>query len=107
MPHLATIKSATTGKDDGAGTTITYSVAQDNVPCRENITGSSTRDMFARQQVVVSATISFLTSTLTTALVPGMKIETNGRSYHVTGITLSQGQGTIPSITRAMCEDQL
>lgn len=107
MPHRADISNQTSGTDDGGGVTATFTVAQSSVPCRENITGSSERELFGQTGMVVTATISFLTSTLTTTIQRGTKIVTNGRTYHVRGITVSQGQGTIPSITRTTCEQQL
>lgn len=107
FPHSADIYALSTGRDDGGGTTNVYTLVMSSVPCRENQTGSSTRELFGQMAIVASGTITFRTSFLSTPIVRGMKIETGGRVYLVTGITKSQGQGTIPSITRAICEDQL
>lgn len=107
MPHRATIKNQSSGADAGGGVSLSYTTVQSDVPCRENITGSSEREMFGQQGMVVTATISFRTANLTATIQRGTEIITNGRIYHVKGITVSQGQGTIESITRATCEQQL
>jgi hypothetical protein len=61
--------------------------------------------------ISVSHTVAFLSSTLTTALTPGMKLvaDDTGESYRIQGIRKGRAapNNTIPAFTYADCDQLL
>lgn len=108
-PHAVTLLSVTSGTDNGGGTSLTYATAQSAVACSINTASSSIRQLFAQDGIVVTHTIAFLASALTTVPVRGWKATTDDRSenYHVHGIRHGRAYGTIPAFVYLDCEQQL
>lgn len=106
-PHLCTSYTVASGTDLGGGVSLTYTSAQADIPCSINTASSSERELFAQQGQVVSHTVAFLTSALTTALTRGMKLVTSdGTNLHVHGLSAGRAYGSIPAFTYAHCESQ-
>lgn len=106
-PHLCTSYTVVSGVDAGGGVSLTYSSAQADIPCSINTASSSERELFAQQGQVVTHTVGFLTSALTTALTRGMKLVTSDSiTLHVKGISAGRAYGSIPAFTYAYCESQ-
>lgn len=108
-PHAVNVQSVASGTDAGGGTTLTYTTEQSAAPCSINTADSSTRELFAQQGVVVTHTVAFLSSALTTALARGMKLVATdtGASLHVMGISAGRAYGNVPAFTYAHCEEQI
>lgn len=105
--HRVTIFSVTSGVDAAGGVQLTYSSLQAAVPCQINTASSSTREQYAREQVTVSHTVSFLKSVVTTAFAPGMKLvaDDTGASYHVRGIRSGRALMSVPPLLYLDCEE--
>jgi hypothetical protein len=72
-----------------------------------NTASSAERELFAQQGQVVTHTVAFLTSAITTTLVRGMKfITSDSVTLHVKGISAGRAYGAIPAFTMAYCESQ-
>lgn len=108
-PHRITLKSVTSGTDEGGGVTLTYTTAQSAVPCSINTASSSERALFAQMGIVVTHTIAMLASVLTTVPQRGWKATTDDRaeSFHVRGIRHGRAYGSIPSFVMLDCEQIL
>jgi hypothetical protein len=108
-PHSVTTYTVSVSRDAGGGTSLSYSSAQAAVPCSINTASASEREIFAQQGIVVTHTVGFLASVLTTALTRGMKLVTSdtSESYHVRGISKGRAYGNIPAFVYAYCEQQL
>jgi hypothetical protein len=104
--HTVTLSSLTTGTDTGGGVSNTYATAQSSVPCVINTASSSTRELFAQQEILVTHTVAFLASALTTVPTPGWKLTTDDRSesFRVHGIRYGRAYGTIPAFVYLECE---
>lgn len=107
--HRVTIYSVTSGTDAGGGVTLTYSSLQAAVPCQINTASSSTREQYAREQVTVTHTVSFLKSAVTTTFAPGMKLvaDDTGASYHVKGIRNGRALMDVPAFLFIDAEEML
>ncbi len=108
-PHAVDTYTCASGTDAGGGTGLTFTLAQSGVACSINTANSSEVEKFAQMGQVVTHTVAFLTSVLTTPLTRGMKLVTSdrGESYHVKGISPGRAYGSIPPFTYAYCEQQL
>jgi hypothetical protein len=108
-PHRVTVFSVASGTDAGGGTTLTYSSLQAAVPCIINTSSSSERELYAQQGVVVTHTVSFLKSAVTTTFARGMKLvaDDTGASYHVKGIRNGRAMGSVPAFLYLDCEEIL
>ena len=108
-PHRVAIYSVASATDSGGGTTLSYTLKQSAVPCSINTMSASEREQFAQQQIVVTHTIAFKSSAITTSLVRGDKIVAadDGGSYHVRGIRSGRAYGSVPAFTYADVEQQL
>lgn len=97
------------GVDAGGGVVLTFSLAQSALPCSIDTATADEKERFARMQQVVTHKVGILTSKLTTALTPGMKLVTTDRAetYHVKGLAGGRAYGTIPAFTYAFCEQLL
>lgn len=103
-PHRATIYSSASTTDAGGGSGTDFTLAQSAVPCFAPTVGSGEQERFGQSQIVTQHEIHFKTSALTVALARGMKLVVNGVNLHVKGIVQNQAAGTIPALTRVMCE---
>lgn len=108
-PHSVNTYTVVSSADNGGGTTLTYTLAQSAVPCSINTASANEQQLFAQQGIVVTHTVGFLASKLTTELTRGMKLVTADRSesYHVRGISKGRDYGSIPTFVYAYCEQQL
>lgn len=107
--HTVTSHTVTSSTDVGGGIALTYAVAQTAIPCSINTLSSQEQERFSQQQLVVTHTVAFLTSALTTALSRGMKLVTgdNSQSFHVEGLAAGRAYGSIPAFTMAHCRQLL
>lgn len=104
-PHTCTTYSMVSGTDAGGGVSLTPAVVQSSVKCLVNTASASEQERFAQQNQVVTHTVSFLSSVLTTPLTRGMKLVTStGVTLHVRGISVGQAFRSIPSFVYAYCE---
>lgn len=108
-PHRVTVYTGAASRDLGGGTKITYSAGQAAVPCSINTAGATEVEFYARQDILVSHTVAFLASTLTTVLVEGMKLVTDDRSesFEIVGIRRGRAYGSIPALFYADCRQAL
>lgn len=108
-PHSISLSSVTSGTDAGAGTQLTYTVAQSGIACSINSASSSTKLLFAQQNIVCTHTVATLASTLTAVPKPGWKVQTTDRSesYHILGIRHGREYGNVPAFVYLDCEQQL
>jgi len=91
-PHRVAIYSVASATDSGGGTTLSYTLKQSAVPCSINTASASEREMFAQQQIVVTHTIAFKSSAITTSLVRGDKIvAADESSRRTTGARTTSG----------------
>ena len=105
-PHVCSVWSLTTTRDDGGGVTNTYALSQSNIPCLINTASASEVERFAQMNIVVTHTIGFLGTAVT--LARGYKItDSDGNSYHVHGIRTGRSFIAIPGLTYAECEQVL
>ena len=108
-PHAVTLHSATSSTDAGGGVGITYTSAQSAVGCSIATASSDVRELFAQSGIVVTHTIAFLASALTTVPLRGWTAITDDRSesFHIRGIRYGRSYGSIPSFVYLDCEQQL
>ena len=108
-PHRCSILSQSSARDDGGGVELTYTTIQSAVPCLINTASASEQAIYSQQGIVVSHTVSFKSSVLTTALVRGVKLVAadSGASFHVEGISAGRAFGSIPAFTYAHCSEQV
>lgn len=108
-PHLVNIYTVASGTDAGGGVELNFSLAMSNVPCSINTASASEQALYGQQGQVVTHTVAFLSATLTTPLVRGVKFVTADRSesYHVKGFSRGRAYGTIPAFVMAYCEMQV
>lgn len=106
-PHECSTFTVATARV-GGGDKNTYTLAQSGCKCSINTASASEQTKFAMQKIVVSHTVAFLASVLTTPLVPGMKlVADDGSTYHVRGISTGRAYGGVPAFVFAHCEQQL
>lgn len=107
--HRVTSYTLTTARDSGGGTTNTFTSAQASIPCQINTASASEVELYAQQGIRVTHTVSFKSSTLTTALVRGMKLVTDdtSASLHIQGIRKGRAFRSIPAFVYADCVEQL
>lgn len=106
-PHRCNTYTASSTTDAGAGTVITYTLAQSDVPCLINTSGANERELFAQMGVVVTHRVSFKTSVLAVPLARGMKIVSGGDVFHVKAINGGLAFLGVPPLVYAECEQQL
>lgn len=108
-PHRVDTYTLTTSTDAGGGVVQNFALAQSALPCSIDTATADEQERFARMQQVVTHKVGILTSKLTTALTPGMKLVTTDRAetYHVKGLAGGRAYGTIPAFTYAFCEQLL
>lgn len=108
-PHRISTYSVVSGTDPGGGNTSAFTLAQSGVKCLINTASSSTRDLYARDEITVTHTIGIKSALLTTAITPGMKAvatDTNA-NYHVKGIRNGRAAVGLPAFTYLDCEELL
>jgi len=105
-PHRVNTYTVASSADQGGGTALSYTLADSSLKCSINTASSSEREMFSQSQQIVTHTVAFLTSAITTPLVRGMKLVAtdNSISLHVLGISAGRAYGSIPAFTTAYCE---
>jgi hypothetical protein len=108
-PHSVNTYTSSVSRDLGGGTTVSYAVADSSVPCSINTASASEVEFYRRKDIVVTHTVAFLASALTTTLVKGMRIVTADRSesYHIRGIRRGRAYGSVPAFVYADCEQAL
>ena len=107
-PHTCSVYSCASGRDEGAGVTLTYTLAQSDVPCSINSASASEQERFAQVNQVVTHTVGFKSSVLTVTLTPGMKlVGQDGESLHIKGINTGFSWGPVPALTYCYCESLL
>ncbi len=108
-PHRVTHYTSASGRDDGGGTTLTFTLAQSAVAVSINTTSSSERELFAQLGMIVTHRVAALLSKFTTAPKRGDKLvaDDNGATYHVLGISAGRSYGNIPAFVYLECQEQL
>lgn len=108
-PHAVTVYTSAPSRDSGGGTKITWSSLQSAVPCSINTASSTEQELYARRDIVVTHTVAFLSSALTTALAKGQKLiaDDTSTSFHIRGIRRGRAYGNVPAFTYADCEQVL
>jgi hypothetical protein len=108
-PHRASHYTSASSTDTGGGVTLTYTLAQAAVPCSINTAGSSERELFAQQGIVVTHTIAILASAITTIPKRGDRFVTDDRNenYHVQGIRYGRAYGRVPEFVYLSTEQQI
>lgn len=108
-PHRVAHYTSASGRDDGGGTTIIFTLAQSAIPCSINSSGSSTRELFAQQGIVVTHRIAFLASAISATVKRGDKFVAadNSATYLVQGITYGRAYGNIPAFLNLDVQEQL
>lgn len=109
--HRCSSYTVDSGLDSGAGTKLTYTLAQSAIPCSINTASAATIEIFNQKGIVVSHTIGFLASTLTTTLVQGMKLvaDDTGDTFLIQGIRQGRAapNNSIPALVYADVSSQL
>lgn len=106
-PHVIDLYTQASGVDSGGGVTAVFTLVQANCPCLINTSSASEKEIFAQMGIQVSHRVAFKASVLTTPLTRGMKLVSEGASYHVEGIAAGQEFGSIPRLVYATCSQQL
>jgi hypothetical protein len=107
-PHRCTSYSVATARDTGGGTTITYTLAQADIPCSINTLSSATQREYGQDQVTVTHCVGVLAAYLTTPITRGMKlVDDRGSTYRVEGIRLGRAYGGISQLFYADCVEIL
>jgi hypothetical protein len=108
-PHAVATHSVASSRDAGGGETLTYTLVQSAVPCSINTASASTVEMYAQNQILVSHTVAFLASVLTTALSRGMKLVAADTSaaFKIEGLRAGRAYSRIPAFVYADCSEIL
>lgn len=109
--HRCSTYTSEPARDGGGGTQLDYTLAQSAIPCSINMASATTIRLYGQSNIVVSHTIGFLGSTITTDLTPGMKIvaDDNSASFLIQGIRKGRAapNNSIPALTYADCSELL
>lgn len=107
--HAVATYSVDSGRDAGGGESLTYTLVQSAVPCSVNTASASTQELFAQSGIVVTHTVAFLSSALTTPITRGFKLVAadTGASFKVEGIRTGRAYGRVPQFTYCDCSEQL
>lgn len=108
-PHRVSHYTSASGRDDGGGVTLSYTLAQSAIPCSINTSGSSTRELFAQMGIVVTHRIAVLASKITATVKRGDKFvaDDTSASYLVQGITYGRTYGNIPRFAYFDVQEQI
>jgi hypothetical protein len=105
-PHTISLLKSGSSRDSGGGTSVSYTSAQTSVACSIKTASSSTKELFAQQEITVTHTVAVLASALTAVPEAGWKVTTADRaeSFHVHGIRHGRAYGGVPAFVYLDCE---
>jgi hypothetical protein len=108
-PHTINLLSASSSRDSGGGTSVSYTSAQTSVPCSINTASASEKQLFAQTGQEVSHTIAILASALTTVPERDWKAVSDDRSenFHVVGVRYGRSYGGVPAFVYLTVNQQL